>query len=47
MRHFATDTSWGFTSAGVLLSAVVHLDLWGQGFRAIPLLSRSVRERTA
>ena len=35
MRDFATDTSRGLTSAGVLLSAVVHLDLWDQGFRDI------------
>jgi hypothetical protein len=47
MRDFAMDTSRGLPSAGVLLFAVVHLDLWDQGFRAIPLLWRSVRERTA
>jgi len=35
MRGFATDTSRGLTSAGVLLSAVVHIDLWDQGFRDI------------
>jgi hypothetical protein len=35
MRDFATDTSRGLAAAGVLLSAVVHLDLWEQGFRDI------------
>jgi hypothetical protein len=35
MRDFAIDTSRGFAAAGVLLSAVVHLDLWQQGFRDI------------
>lgn len=35
MRDFALDTSRGMAAAGVLLSAVVHLDLWQQGFRDI------------
>src|SRR5262249_34386832 len=35
MRDFAVDTSRGLAAAGVLLSAVVHLDLWQQGFRDI------------
>jgi hypothetical protein len=35
MRDFATATSRGLTCAAVLLSAVVHLDLWDQGFRDI------------
>jgi hypothetical protein len=35
MRDFAIDTSRGLAAAGVLLSAVVHLDLWQQGFRDI------------
>jgi len=35
MRDFAVDTSRGFAAAGVLLSAVVHFDLWQQGFRDI------------
>ena len=34
MRDFASDTSRGL-AAGALLSAVVHLDLWQQGFRDI------------
>ena len=34
-RDFAMDTSRGLAAAGVLLSAVVHLDLWQQGFRNI------------
>jgi hypothetical protein len=33
MRDLVTDTSRGLTSAGVLLSAVVHINLWDQGFR--------------
>jgi hypothetical protein len=35
MRDFAIDTSRGLAAAGVLLTAVVHLDLWQQGFRDI------------
>lgn len=35
MRDFAADISRGLGAAGVLLSAVVHLDLWQQGFRDI------------
>jgi hypothetical protein len=35
MRDFAMNTSRGLAAAGVLLSAVVHLDLWQQGFRDI------------
>ena len=35
MRDFAKETSRGLAAAGVLLSAVVHLDLWEQGFRDI------------
>jgi hypothetical protein len=35
MRDFAMDTSRGLAAAGVLLAAVVHLDLWPQGFRDI------------
>ena len=34
-RDFAMDTSRGVAAAGVLLSAVVHLDVWQQGFRNI------------
>src|SRR5215813_8073485 len=33
MRDFAADTSRGPAAAGVLLSAVVQLVLWQQGFR--------------
>jgi hypothetical protein len=35
MRDFAMDTSRGLAAAGVLLAAVVHLDLWPQGLRDI------------
>lgn len=35
MRNYLIDASRGLASAGVLLSAVVHLDLWVQGFRSI------------
>jgi hypothetical protein len=35
MRDFAIDTLRGLAAAGVLLSAVVHPDLWQQGFRDI------------
>jgi chromate transport protein ChrA len=46
MRAFAIDTSRALASAGVLLSAVVHLGLWNQGFRNIqtigPLFLRNV-----
>src|SRR5215467_7141536 len=35
MRDFAADISRGLGAAGVLLSAVVHVDLWQQGFRDI------------
>jgi hypothetical protein len=35
MRSFVIDTSRALAAAGVLLSAVVHLDLWDQGFRDI------------
>src|SRR4051812_39322979 len=35
MRNFVIDTSRGLAAAGVLLAAVVHLDLWVQGFSSI------------
>jgi hypothetical protein len=35
MRNYLIDTSRGLAAAGVFLSAVVHLDLWVQGFRSI------------
>lgn len=35
MRDFAADVSRAFGAAGVLLSAVVHLDVWQHGFRDI------------
>jgi hypothetical protein len=35
MRNYLIDTSRGLAAAGVLLSAVIHLDLWVQGFRSI------------
>ncbi len=35
MRNYLIDTSRGLTAAGVFLAAVVHLDLWVQGFRSI------------
>ena len=39
MRDFAADISRGLGSAGVLV-AVVHLDLWQQGFRSIHTIGR-------
>jgi hypothetical protein len=41
MCDFAIDISRGLASAGVLLSAVVHLDLWEQGFGTIPAIGPS------
>lgn len=41
MRDFAIDISRGLAAAGVLLSAVVHLDLWEQGFGTIPAIGPS------
>src|SRR6266699_761517 len=35
MRNYVIDTSRGLAAAGVFLAAVVHLDLWVQGFRSI------------
>ena len=35
MRTYIIDTSRGLAAAGVFLAAVVHLDLWVQGFRSI------------
>jgi hypothetical protein len=35
MRDYIIDTSRGLAAAGVFLAAVVHLDLWVQGFRSI------------
>jgi hypothetical protein len=35
MRNYVIDTSRGLAAAGVLLAAVVHLDLWVQGFRSV------------
>jgi hypothetical protein len=35
MRNYIIDTSRGLAAAGVFLAAVVHLDLWVQGFRSI------------
>lgn len=35
MRNYIIDTSRGLAAAGVYLAAVVHLDLWEQGFRSI------------
>lgn len=35
MRNFVIDVSRGLAAAGVFLAAVVHLDLWVQGFRSI------------
>jgi hypothetical protein len=38
-RTVAVETSRGLAATGVLLSAVVHLDLWDlQGFRHIPTI---------
>ena len=35
MRNYVIDTTRGLAAAGVLLAAVVHLDLWVQGFRSV------------
>ena len=35
MRDYVIDTSRGLAAAGVFLAAVVHLDLWVDGFRSI------------
>jgi hypothetical protein len=35
MRNYVIDTSRGLAAAGVFLAAVVHLDLWVQGFSSI------------
>lgn len=35
MRNYVIDTIRGLAAAGVFLAAVVHLDLWVQGFRSI------------
>ena len=35
MRDYVIDTSRGLAAAGVFLSAVVHLDLWVEGYRSI------------
>jgi hypothetical protein len=35
MRDYVIDTARRLAAAGVFLAAVVHLDLWVQGFRSI------------
>jgi hypothetical protein len=35
MRNYIIDVSRGLAAAGVFLAAVVHLDLWVQGFRSV------------
>ena len=35
MRNYTIDVLRGLAAAGVLLAAVVHLDLWASGFRDI------------
>jgi hypothetical protein len=35
MRNYVIGTSRGLAAAGVFLAAVIHLDLWVQGFRSI------------
>jgi hypothetical protein len=35
MRNYVIDTTRGLAAAGVFLAAVVHLDLWVQGFSSI------------
>ena len=35
MRNYVIDTTRGLAAAGVFLAAVVHLDLWAQGFRSV------------
>lgn len=38
MRHIAVEILRGLTAAGVLLSAVVHLDMYSQGFGRIAVI---------
>jgi hypothetical protein len=38
MRNYVIDTSRGLATAGVFLAAVVHLDLWVQGFSSVPTI---------
>ena len=38
MRNYFIDTSRGLAAAGVFLSAVVHLELWDEGYRSIPTI---------
>lgn len=38
MRTHAADAMRGLAAAGVLLAAVVHLDVYEQGFRDIPTI---------
>ena len=35
MRNYIIDATRGLAAAGVFLAAVVHLDLWVQGFRSV------------
>src|SRR4051812_21630238 len=35
MKNYVIETSRGLAAAGVFLAAVVHLDLWVQGFRSV------------
>ncbi|MCW2548942.1 MAG: hypothetical protein JWN96_3402 [Mycobacterium sp.] len=38
MRTYVTDTGRSLAATGVLLSAVVHLDLWDNGFRDVHVI---------
>ena len=40
MRNYFIDTLRGLAAAGVLLSAVVHLELWDEGFRSIATIGQ-------
>ncbi|WP_019855212.1 hypothetical protein [Actinopolyspora mortivallis] len=37
-RHVAAELLRGVTAAGLLMSAVVHLDLWAQGVSGVPVI---------
>ena len=40
-RTTASGVLRGLTAAGVLLSAVVHLELWAQGVRLVPIIGEA------
>lgn len=38
MNRTVATTARGLTAASVMLSAVVHLELWAQGMRSVPII---------